>query len=724
MNLTQGTNIPGKANKPFDIFGFLARYGVLLTVLGAFTLTMLVPFILMLRKPNFEVSALLKIDPVIPSLITKTEDPSITGFYHDFVRTQARRIKEHDILKQAISRLTPEQHAALFASNLPVDTSIRLLQTWLQASPVPRTHLIELSIQSPRKEGLAPILNRVMEAYLQSMLAEQEQKDERRLAYLEDKISLLQKSIGNKEQQLENLAKAALSSSFSETSNVWQSRLVTLQNHYINTSNARIVSENAYRFGKEAKKELEALSLTPLVEAGLLENQGIAFTTSWTYQQLQEMRKSIDGVTAVNEDRKRVEKRMEAMREYEKSLRSETRANINEVVTGKRELELSQELIQKRKSFDEAMANERQILAELDRTMEKSAENSARLLKGQGLAIELEHDRNLLFRLDTRIHELKIESRAPLRVMIESMARPPKKPAGSNIKKLVMACVILSFGVVASVFILIELRDNRIHSPKNVLQALGSPPSWPISRAPRGVPFERVLSLAPESVTAKAVRSLATKLYREQQESQAKVFLFTSVEAGNGSSGIAENVASSLLGQSERILLIDANLQEWDIADLISEAAEPFSSQSVFNAIQYDPERGYDVLIPFIPKTSNRTISRLLGKLLTEAREKYDFICIDTAPVLKSDLSEYLAVRSDVVVLICQGDSTNYRDLRRAAEIIIRLEVPALAPVLNWGGKKRKPKYEAYIDRVSTTINRWLGNKTSSSHRSRGSVHE
>lgn len=718
------TVLPGKAKKPFDPFGFLARYGILMIVFGSFVLTMLVPFVLMLRKPNFEVSSLLKIDPVIPSLITKSEEPSITGFYHDFVRTQATRIKEHSILKQAISQLTPKQHAALFPPGVPEETCITLLRAWLQATPISRTHLIKLSLQSPDKEGLAPVLNLVMETYIASMQQEQEQKDERRLEYLEDKISLLQKSIITKEEQLEELAKAALSSSFAESSNIWQSRLLALQDLSVRNSNSRIQAENAYIHGQKAAQELKSLSLDPLVEEGVLNNQGINFTTSWTYQQLQEMRKSIDGVTAENEDRIRVEKRMEAMREYEKTLRTETHNNIDGVMTGKRELELQQDLIERKKVYDEALATEQELLAELETTMQKSAENSARLLKGQALAVELAHDRDLLFRLDTRIHELKIESRAPLRVMVESLARPPKEPTGSNIKKLLMACIVLSFGSVGALFMLIELRDNRINSPKNVLQALGSPPSWPIARTPEGIAFHQVLQTAPESTTAKAIRSLATKLYREQQERQAKIFLFSGVEAGNGISGIAQNVASSLLGQSEKVLLIDTNLQEWDLNGLATDTPEPLSRQMTADSIQHDPERGYDVLIPFIPKSSNRTATRLLGELLEDACKDYDFICIDSAPVLKSDLSEYLAVRSDVVVLICQGNSTNYRDLRRAAEIIIRLEVPALAPVLNWGGQPRRLKHDDLIDRISAAVYRSVGRISASKFSYRKKVHE
>ncbi|NTV93220.1 MAG: hypothetical protein HGA72_08165 [Chlorobiaceae bacterium] len=57
--------------------------------------------------------------------------------------------------------------------------------------------------------------------------------------------------------------------------------------------------------------------------------------------------------------------------------------------------------------------------------------------------------------------------------------------------------------------------------------------------------------------------------------------------------------------------------------------------------------------------------------------------------MLESDMTEFMALFVDIVALISLGESTRYRDLRRAAEQLVRLDIPAIAPVLNWGGNKR-----------------------------------
>ena len=691
--------LPGsKAAKPFDVIGFVRRYGLIIIIFGMCILTMLAPLVLKVKRPNFEVHSMLKIDPVIPSLITKSEDPSITGFYHDFVRTQAARISEYDVLNETLRTLTPEQREMLFPADMPIDQSVAILQRMLTIYPVARTHLVRLSIQGPRKEGLAMVLNALMTTYLDKMQLELEQKDTRRLRYLTEKKEKINSEIQQKEEQLQDIALTISSSTFNENFNAWQPRVEALQKSYVRLYGERVQAENEYRFEKRKEGALKQLSLDALVEEGVLANDAINFTGTWTYQKLQELRGSIDGVTAEHEDRKRIEERMSAMRDYEKKLRKETRDTLDSIVYGKQDIEIKQSIIGKENDYFKAMASEEEIKGALAEAQIVSGETSTAILEGASLETELEHARELLFRIDTRIHELEAESKAPLRVTIETLAKEPKSPVGSNIKKLLMMCAILSFGSVGTIFLLIEFFDNRIRGPKSILQALGHPPTWPIAKAPYGVAFDSILTAASESDTAKAIRSLATRMYREHHEKQAQIFSFTAVDGQSGTSEITLNTAQALALQSSRVLVLDATIQDWEMIDDDGDDVE--GHLNPLQAVQRDTRRGIDYLVSFMPRKSTKYASSTLNKFLEEAKAHYDFICIDTAPILKSDLTEYLAARSDAALLIIKGDSTTYKDLRRAAEILVGLEIPALAPVLNWGAPKIETWYEKYIDAV------------------------
>lgn len=704
--LLQPALLKGKAKKPLDIFGFIFRYGLIIIVAGFALLAMLIPLVLKVSKPNYESQAMLKIDPVVPSLITKSEDPSITGFYHDYVRTQARRMSEFTLLKEAIEQLTPEEKGSVLPRHLSSAECVPILRAIMHINPVSRTHLVELSIQGHKKEGLAPMLNSVMDVYLEKMRAELVDKNKHRLNYLIEKRSSLAISISQKEKDIQNVAASVLSSTFAESFNIWQQRAVELQKSYVHMYTERVEAESAYKHQETSDQQLKELSLNPLVDEGVMDNRAIGFTSSWTYQQLQDLRASIDGVTKENEDRKRIESRMQAMREYEDTLREETRETIDSIVYGKRKLELSQERIKKKNRYQETLKNEAMLKAAFAEAEIKSGQNSAALLRGQSLETQLEHDRDMFFRIDTRIHEMEAEGKAALRVSIEAPAREPENPAGSTTKKLFMLCVIASFGSVGALFAAIEFFDNRIHSPKNIIHAFGHPPSWPISKSSAGVNFLDVISQDSSSVAAKALRSLATRLFREFEDQHHQVFLFTAVDRRSGNTEIMINTAQVLAYHVPKVLVIDGNLLQ---ADLYQKLNIPEShpglgeilegKNSFADCVYHDKERSIDILCSHAGSPSQLTTQKLQGFLKTVKKE-YDIICIDSSPLKTSDFTEYLAVQSDVGVLTSQGDSTLYRDLRQTAEILVRLEIPALATVLNWGGERKKIWLDEYLDLI------------------------
>jgi len=696
----------GRSGKPLDIIGFATRYGLLAMVLGAFLFCLLAPVVLMLSRPNYDVRAALKIDPVVPSLITKSEDPSIINYFHDYARTQAKRIKGFQVLADTIERLSAEERAAVLPEGLAVENAVAILEAMIRITPVHRTHLIELSVSGPNPEGLAPLLNHLMAVFLDKIRREAEMKDHERLTYLEEKRKMLADAIGEMETQLQILAETIHTASFSEDFNVLQQRSQQLQKLAVQAFGERVVAEKAYRQSQLKAEQSKALSLDPMVDEVVMKDQSIDFTSSWTYQQLQQLRSSIDGITPENPDRIQVEQRMQAMRDYEKQLRREVRDTAEKILHGKREYELEQELIDARKRLKAAQEAEEDILAALADSQQQASRISKGLIEGDALRQQLDHSRELLYRIDTRIHELLAESKAPLRISIESLARQPIAPTGSNTKKLLILCLAAAFGSVGGGLLAYDFLDNRIRSPRHIQQALGHPPTWPLSKAPEEIPFNRLLAMAPDTQPAKAIRSLAIRLNREREQNKARVFLFTGVDPGTGCSGITLNCAQALSELTLKVLVVGGNRlhpQQGLItgplrpADVLSpHGAEPAPWAE---SIVHDPVSGVD-LLPIPKGHPDKSHRRRLQTIIRHARDHYDAICIDAAPVLRCDLTEYLAVQADAVALISQGDSTLFRDLRRAAEILVRLEVPAIAPVLNWGATKQ----HARIDRMLANL--------------------
>ncbi|NTW64106.1 MAG: hypothetical protein HGA46_08530, partial [Chlorobiaceae bacterium] len=565
----------GKPSKSLNIPGFLKRYGLLILVIGSFLFTLTVPIVLLISKPNYEVHALMRIDPVIPSLITKSEDPSIINYYQDYANTQARRMMDFEILKKTVEKLSPDEKASILPATLPADKCAQILGFIIKVNTVPGTHLIDIVASSPNKEGLAPLLNNFMEVFLDKVRKGNEMQDSERLVYLRNEKQSLSTEIAAIEAKLNILTKEISTADYAETYNVASKKAEELQRLYVNAFVDRLVTENQLLEVEKSGRELQSLSLDPMVEEMVMGDQSLDFTSSWTYQQQQQLRSTTDGLTPNNPDRIYVEQRMKAMQNYEKTLQNEVRKTAKSIVYGKRDYDLRKELIQAKNKSEKTRKTEADIKKELDLSKEESVRISLGLHLGESLTSVLKHKRDLLDRIDTRINELEVEGKAPLRMAIESLAREPDQPKGSNTQKLLMMFFAASFGSVMFLFLGFEFFDNRIRRPEDIKQALGYPPVKPIVKASDLIPFHQLVTRAPLEPAAQAISSLALGFSREKKNNNAQIILFTGVDRGVGTTSLALNCACALVRIAPKVLLIEGNFLTPSLSVLTGLSSSP-----------------------------------------------------------------------------------------------------------------------------------------------------
>jgi polysaccharide biosynthesis transport protein len=685
----------GKPSKSFHVPGFAKRYGLFVLVIASFLFTLTVPIVLFISKPNYEVHALMRIDPVIPSLITTSEDPSIINYYQDYANTQARRIMDFEVLKKTVEKLTPDQKASILPANLPAGKCADILPLIVKVNPVPGTHLIELTASSPKKAGLAPLLNHLMAVFLEKLRNANEMQDNERLVFLRKERQAMSSQIAEIEEKLNILTKDISTADFDENYNLSRKKTEVLQSLAVNAYSDRVTSENNKSEVEKSIKALGALSLEPMVEEMVMGDQSLHFTSSWTYQQQQQLRATTDGLTEKNPDRIYVEERMKAMRNYEKKLQNGVRKTAKTIVYGKRDYERQKDLIEAKSKFEKNRKTEAELQKELQNSKVEAVRVSLGLHIGESLNARLKHSRDLLDRVDTRIHELEVEGKAPLRISVESSAREPDRPKGSNTQKLLMGFFAFAFGSVGGVFLFFDFFDNRIRRPEEIRQALGYPPVEPIAKVPPGIPFHQLLKSSPDAPAAAAISSLAVRFDLEKKKNNARVLLFTGVDREVGATTLGFNCAQALARISSRVLFIEADFEKPVLGKLTGISSDKsgfgeFLRESAPLSDYIVTGREYMLDILYAGKNSEEIVPRhRIPAMIEQVRSEYDFVCIDCPPVLESDMTEYMALFADIVALISLGESTMYKDLRRAAERLIRLDVPAIAPVLNWGGNKR-----------------------------------
>ena len=169
-----------------------------------------------------------------------------------------------------------------------------------------------------------------------------------------------------------------------------------------------------------------------------------------------------------------------------------------------------------------------------------------------------------------------------------------------------------------------------------------------------------------------------------------KVIAVSSAQAQEGKTTNSVNLAISFSQLGKKVLLIDADLRRPTIAkklkientDGLSGVLAGFSTpeQSIVNINTY-----LSVLpsgaIP--PNPSELLASAEFEQMLTNLKEKFDVIIIDTAPV--GIVSDALSVGrlTDGVLIIVKAKSTTYSDFEKVVDSLKLANITLLGAVLN-----------------------------------------
>jgi capsular exopolysaccharide synthesis family protein len=186
-----------------------------------------------------------------------------------------------------------------------------------------------------------------------------------------------------------------------------------------------------------------------------------------------------------------------------------------------------------------------------------------------------------------------------------------------------------------------------------------------------------VTLLAPRSAGTEAYRLLRTAITLMPVKQKHRVISLTSCGPGEGKSTTSLNLAVVLATQSKRVLLIDADLRKPTIAQRLKMPASDQPGLSRYlsdvtvapeECIQRVPEVvGLDVIpVQEIPPFPSELLGQgRLEELLVWARDHYDYVLIDTPPVLLVTDALIIATHCDTLLVVVRIGVAQKRALRR-----------------------------------------------------------
>ena len=195
----------------------------------------------------------------------------------------------------------------------------------------------------------------------------------------------------------------------------------------------------------------------------------------------------------------------------------------------------------------------------------------------------------------------------------------------------------------------------------------------------------------PDSAISDQFRTIRSNIAFLTAEKQKKVFLITSSSTGEGKSTTTANLAVSMSGQKERILVIDANIRKPALHYIFTLQNELGLSDVLTNkATLKETICQTDIgKLDILPSGSTLyNPAELFGneamkQLLIEVKETYDVILIDSPTVLQSTETRLLANLCDRVILVVNRGKTMIENAMEARRILELSQADLMGTIMN-----------------------------------------
>ena len=639
--------------------------------LAAFLMVLLagIPVIFIKGQSLFATTATVQ---VAPRYMKNLRDDGELSFpsntqYREFLEHQTRSVLRYDIVQDALRSLGDK--ASVW--RLPAESerqAVERLRTQMSVRSIPDTYMIEISLQSEKKEGLADLVNAVVKTYLDRMKIERIYGADVRQRNIEEREADLLSRIEAKTAKRTEIGLQLGIGSFGEKVENPYDRVLSAQRSALTEARNK-------RFDAEAKlgafqKRGETDINTRSVQEAVLIDPGLANLKSNLYKRRAELLTQISGLTPkhpayaeLTAEMKRIES------EIETQIGTLTRQVSGSVLA----------------RYETTVDQARQVEADLARDFaeqEKKGAHFASLFnQAMTLTQDLDQDRKELNVMRERLNEFAAEANSFGFVRLVTPALPPELPFGPGKKKLFLMVLVAALGAGLLAAVGRDLLDTRVHTVNDAERVLGIPAlGWMVEGS------DGATAMFGED----QLRRMAGGLIREQDEHGTHVFTFSSVKPGAGSSEMVFALGRTLNALGYPALVVEANafkpdarMREGagDIAGLVQcLAGQAEAADCIIPATGTLPARVW------VGDTAGqRHIDRLdrMGELATRWQENFGFILVDIPPLLLSADAEILARNLQHLVLVVEAAGITRGELRRAGRQIEKVAPAAVGVVVN-----------------------------------------
>ncbi len=327
----------------------------------------------------------------------------------------------------------------------------------------------------------------------------------------------------------------------------------------------------------------------------------------------------------------------------------------------------------------------------------------------EGLKAELEGRKNYAKKLLDELDGLNGELKGSLaRLRIEQPATEAEKVVGKDANTAIRTTGLAAVGAFCLAALGVgwwEFRSRRIHSTDELagqlgLRMIGTVPSLPEAVRRQPIPTQGQ-EMYWHSRLTEAVDSITTLLLHEASQVGARALLVTSAVGHEGKTTLACHLATSLARAGKRTLLIDGDLVHPTAHLMFNEGLEPGLSDLLRGQCNVPdvvrPTQASGLWMITAGQADSSVVQALardaMQPLLEMLKSEYDFIIIDSSPVLPLAHALLIGKHVDAAVLAVRRDISRVMPVYAAHQRLATLGIPVLGAVFM---EQNNPGYDSY----------------------------
>lgn len=372
---------------------------------------------------------------------------------------------------------------------------------------------------------------------------------------------------------------------------------------------------------------------------------------------------------------------------------------------------------------------EQRLRAQIDAEKANAQDLQKQLIQYNVLAKEAASLRDLYQAVLKQVKEIEISaSSSSSHVFVTDYASLPTSPSAPKSNLIITLFTVIGLCLSLITALIVEAFDTTLKSSEDVqgsldLPFLGAIPVFgePASLVPPQLPVTTPLALdaedprtssekddmglparaphivavtKPLDVVSEALRTIRAGILLSSADNPPRVIMITSAMKGEGKTTVLYNLAATLAQASHRTIMIDGDLRERGLTRTFGHDPTPggvglsdfLTGQAQLDqVVRPSPVPGLDILPAGsrAPNPAELLSSAAMRDLISQLSDSYDFVLVDSPPILPVADGLTLSRIVDSVVLVVRSKKTE-RDLaQESRRRLLRVNARILGVVLN-----------------------------------------